>query len=335
MATTPEGDVIWTDEEIDAHRNDPMPDIPVLAGLTPLQTGVGLAMAAMTVAAPGTKAAMLAAAASLDGIHERPMGSNFVPDLTPWYGIGASPWCDEAVSFEGHKSGNLDALGGKFAYCPAHTRWFYNHGLWKYGAGDIGEGDVVFFRWDRRRSLDADHVGVVKTDHGDGTYDVWEGNHNNKFGLVRRDRTYIAGRGRPKYSTQKQEEEMPEYVHLGNKELTIPAKGEVLIHWPDEYADTAGHHANTKHGTSYPSLMTGAKHGTRFGVSISTKDGTPVKWRLREVNPDHGYSTHKTYNPQDHLGWCDAGKHLWVYAIGDGTERVVDIQVKAEYFEYK
>lgn len=188
----------WSDEEIEARRDDPMPDVPTIEGIAPVSS---IAMVATLVAPrPGTRDAMVAQARALVGVREQPMGSNKAPPITPWYGLVGS-WCDMSISYEGYKSGCLPALGGKFCYCPAHTRWFLAHGEWKYGASDIAVGDVVFYNWSRGATLNADHVGLVVHVYADGSFLSAEGNHNDVFGIVHRDKTYVAGRGRPKYAS--------------------------------------------------------------------------------------------------------------------------------------
>jgi Putative peptidoglycan binding domain/CHAP domain len=196
----PVEDTPWTDAQIAARANDPMPDVPVIEGLSPLVVTVEpetMALMAAAAPQPGTRAAMLHVADGLVGLHEQPMGSNHAPPITTEYGVDAS-WCDMSITYEGHHSGNAAAIG-HFAYCPAHSRWFYNRHQWAYGAGDLQPGDVVFYSWGGHHTLDADHVGLVKAVHSDGTFDAYEGNHNDRFGIVRRDHRYVAGRGRPHY----------------------------------------------------------------------------------------------------------------------------------------
>jgi hypothetical protein len=188
----------WSLEEIEARRHNLMPDIPTIAGIAPIDPE-SITMAALLAApALGTREAMIAAAYALVGLREQPMGSNKAPPVTTWYGLIGS-WCDMSISYEGEQSDNLAHLGGKFCYCPAHTRWFLAHGLWEYGAGDLQPGDVVFYNWSKGATLDADHVGLVVHVYSDGTFLAAEGNHNDGFYLVHRDHTYVAGRGRPKY----------------------------------------------------------------------------------------------------------------------------------------
>lgn len=193
--TTP-NDPTWSDAEIEARRNDLMPDVPVLPGIAEVdQTADLTAMAA----ARGTEAAMVQAAQALLGTSEHPPGSNH-NFITQWYGIGDGSWCDMSVSYEAWKSGNAAAVGGMFAYCPSHTRWFLAHGEWKYGGGDLRPGDVVFYNWSRGATLDADHVGVIERVLSDGTFYALEGNTSDVFARRHRDHTYVAGRGRPHYA---------------------------------------------------------------------------------------------------------------------------------------
>ena len=164
---------------------------------------------------PGAVAQIKAARALL-GTTEHPPGSNH-NDITVWYNahiawIGDGAWCDMSVTKEAYDSGNEAAVvggpGKGFAYVPSHTRFFSSRGQWKYGAGDLKPGDVVFFEWGRRRTLDADHVGLVEKVFADGRFYSLEGNISDRFQRVHRDGTYVAGRGRPAYTSTSQEDDM-------------------------------------------------------------------------------------------------------------------------------
>lgn len=239
----------WTPEQIDARRNWHMADVPVLPGIGPGELGqpaeLPAALFTMLVAAAparGSAAAMVAAERALVGVREQPLGSNYAPPITPWYGIGNASWCDECVSYAADKSGNAAAVGGKFAYCPAHTRWFLSQGRWKYGAGDLREGDVVFYRWSGPiHDLDADHVGVVLHVYADGSFLAGEGNHNDVFAIVHRDATYVAGRGRPNYNAQG--DDMPIRTSLSIDKAQPLKWGEfVPLIWGTENADPKDAH---------------------------------------------------------------------------------------------
>lgn len=251
--------MIWTAQDVEAQRDGPygggpIPDVPVLPGIGEAELPAGFDL--LTAVAPprGTKAAMIAAAYGLRGVREQPMGSNHAPPVTTWYGLGNVSWCDETVSFEGDQSGNAAAIGGRFAFCPAHTRWFLLQGQWDYGAGDIEEGDVVFYRWDRARSLDAEHVGLVVHKYADGTFLSAEGNHDDRFEIVHRDGTYVAGRGRPKYNPQ--EDTLKTVVDLGaHQPQTIKAGERRSLSYELEYADQDKVHTDAAKGTRYPSVF--------------------------------------------------------------------------------
>ena len=77
----------------------------------------------------GTAAGMIEQARLLLGTGEHPPGSNH-NQLTDWYGVGNTPWCDIAISFEAGHSDNLAAIGWKFAWTVAHANSFRDRGRW-------------------------------------------------------------------------------------------------------------------------------------------------------------------------------------------------------------
>jgi peptidoglycan hydrolase-like protein with peptidoglycan-binding domain len=141
---------------------------------------------------------MLAQSRALLGTAEHPPGSNH-NFITEWYGFD-SPWCDMAVSYAAARSGNLDAVMGRFAWTPAHAWAFWRAGRWHYGIGGIRAGDVVFFDWSGTRSIDnIDHVGVVEAVRAEGTIITLEGNTADAFLRRVRNAACIVGYGRPAY----------------------------------------------------------------------------------------------------------------------------------------
>ena len=157
----------------------------------------------------GTAAAMIAQARELlaRGVREQPMGSNHAPPITTWYGLGNVAWCDEAISYEAAHSGNLEAIGGRFAYTVAHAHWFASHGRWHTGISGIRPGDIVFFDWTATRLIAAiDHVGLVERVLPDGTIHTLEGNTSDVFARRHRDATYVAGYGRPTYTPAEEDD---------------------------------------------------------------------------------------------------------------------------------
>jgi peptidoglycan hydrolase-like protein with peptidoglycan-binding domain len=105
-----------------------------------------------------------------------------------------------AVSYAAAHSGNLAAMGGKFAYTVAHARYFQKKGRWRYGIGGIRPGDIVFFDWSGSRSIGAiDHVGIVEAVHSNRTITTLEGNTSDAFRRRRRNSACIVGYGRPAY----------------------------------------------------------------------------------------------------------------------------------------
>ncbi len=112
-------------------------------------------------------------------------------------------WCNAAITWWAHKSGNAEAVclapNGHYAYTVWHAQAFERAGQWHYGSKGIKAGDVVFFDWWGQDRISAiDHVGLVVDVKSDGIHTI-EGNINNR--VERRVRTdwEIAGYGRPKY----------------------------------------------------------------------------------------------------------------------------------------
>lgn len=115
-------------------------------------------------------------------------------------------WCDGAVTYWAHKSGNAKAVcfsdRGHFAYTVAHADAFEERGQWHVDVAGIRRGDIVFFDWSGSNSIGAiDHVGLVTGVNSDGTIATIEGNINSVVGRFRRTAAEIAGYGRPNYST--------------------------------------------------------------------------------------------------------------------------------------
>lgn len=160
---------------------------------------------------------LIAAGRKLLGTTEHPPGSNH-NFITEWYNanvdrIGDGAWCDMSVTYEAWHSDNQAAIGGGFAYVPAHAEWFRAHGRWHYGISGIKSGDVVFFEWSGRRTTNADHVGVVERVLSDGTIYTLEGNIADAFRREHRDGTYVAGYGRPFYDTEEDDLKLTDVVN--------------------------------------------------------------------------------------------------------------------------
>lgn len=146
----------------------------------------------------GTAAGMIAEARALLGLGENPPGSNR-NKVSEWYGL-IGPWCDMTITWCATRSGNLNAVGGRFAYTVYHAQKFQSMGRWHYGLGGIKPGDVVFFDWSGSGRIAAiDHVGLVEAVNSDGTITTLEGNTSNKMMRRRRGGKIIVGYGRPAY----------------------------------------------------------------------------------------------------------------------------------------
>jgi peptidoglycan hydrolase-like protein with peptidoglycan-binding domain len=146
----------------------------------------------------GDVAGMIAQARLLLGMGENPPGSNH-NIITTWFGVD-TPWCDIAISYVAAHSDNLDAVFGKFAWCPAHAQAFQRNGRWRYGLGGVRAGDVVFFDWSGTRLIEnIDHVGLVEATHSDNTITTLEGNTSDGYFRRVRNSAVVVGYGRPLY----------------------------------------------------------------------------------------------------------------------------------------
>jgi peptidoglycan hydrolase-like protein with peptidoglycan-binding domain len=155
----------------------------------------------------GTAAEMLAEARKSLGLGE--------PNhIQSWYRSrhgsaygGNFAWCDAAVTFWAHQSGNAGAVlpGGDRAYTVSHAEDFRKAGRWHAGTtanvNAAKVGDVVFFDWGATNTIGAiDHVGIVEKVLGGGRLQTIEGNTADVCARRIRSAGVIAGLGRPAYS---------------------------------------------------------------------------------------------------------------------------------------
>ena len=121
---------------------------------------------------------------------------------------GGTAWCAAYVCYVFHQAGADSLIPVKSANCGTLARGFYDKGqLVKSG---YKAGDVVFFHWSNDSSgsvpgvYTLDHVGIIISNNGDGSYTTIEGNTGNSaYGecLIRtRYGSQISCCGRPKYS---------------------------------------------------------------------------------------------------------------------------------------
>ncbi len=125
-----------------------------------------------------TQVDVLNRARSWIGTKEQPLGSNHVPGVTDWYGIGNGPWCAMWLSRVFFDAGlPLPATIAKgFAYCPSGVSWFKRQNRWK--TSNPQPGDVVFYQWPG--SDRAEHIGIVEGVNGDGSISAIEANTNTQ-----------------------------------------------------------------------------------------------------------------------------------------------------------
>jgi hypothetical protein len=135
-------------------------------------------------------------------------------DIHRWYAgrnggefrPGSVPWCNMAITYWAHKSGNHSAVcpEGDRAYTVWHAQDFQRKGTWHPGTEanvkKAKPGDIVFFDWGASDSISyVDHVGIVEKNLGDGRVQTIEGNTSNQCLRRVRSAGVIAGFGRPAY----------------------------------------------------------------------------------------------------------------------------------------
>ena len=121
---------------------------------------------------------------------------------------GGTAWCAAYVCYVFSKAGASNLIPVKSANCGVLARGFYDKGqLVKSG---YKTGDVVFFHWSNDSSSSVpgvytlDHVGIIISNNGDGSYTTIEGNTGSsaygECAIRTRYASQISCCGRPKYS---------------------------------------------------------------------------------------------------------------------------------------
>ena len=128
-------------------------------------------------------------------------GNNRVKYNNEFYGkevYGSSyPWCCVFLWWVFRHAGasSLFYNGGQTASCVTLLQWFKNKNQFYSSNGK--PGDIVFFKFGNGRITD--HVGIVVSNNGNGTYTTIEGNSGDYVKCQIRS-TNIVGFGRPSYN---------------------------------------------------------------------------------------------------------------------------------------
>ena len=99
--------------------------------------------------------------------NDRYYGKHVTGNSYPW--CCAFVWC----IFEECGASNLFNDGKKTAYCPTVHQWGKEKGL-TVPISEGQYGDIVLFDWNGDGV--ADHIGLIISRNGNGTYDTVEGN---------------------------------------------------------------------------------------------------------------------------------------------------------------
>lgn len=135
------------------------------------------------------------------GTGESPAGSNN-NFIVRWYNenvepIGEGPWCEMTNTWSMWSGGAKDIKKPR-----AMTTWAagdaqkgVNGSSWHWGTKGMRAGDEVYYDWAGAKGNAAfvDHTGTVERIHGNGTFDVLEGNYQNKLQRVTRDSKFVVG----------------------------------------------------------------------------------------------------------------------------------------------
>ena len=131
--------------------------------------------------------------------NDRYYGKHVAGDSYPW--CCAFVWC----IFEECEASDLFYDGKKTAYCPTVHQWGKEKGL-TVPISEGQYGDIVLFDWNGDGV--ADHIGLIISRNGNGTYDTVEGNtstynYTNGGYVLQMTRYYssIIAIIRPKYGT--------------------------------------------------------------------------------------------------------------------------------------
>ena len=126
------------------------------------------------------------------------------------YNVGGdTAWCAAYVCYIFNKAGANNLIPVRSANCGVLARGFYDKG--QLVTSGYKAGDIVFFHWSNASSgsvpgvYTLDHVGIIISNNGDGSYTTIEGNTGNSaYGecAIRTRYSYqISCCGRPKYSS--------------------------------------------------------------------------------------------------------------------------------------
>jgi hypothetical protein len=278
---------------------------------------------------------ILTLAASQIGTAESPLGSNKVK-YSRWYGLIGS-WCFMFICWLFDQLGALALIFGKHAYVPDFKAIFSPHG--EFHTSNPKPGDLVAF--DFNASGEPEHIGIVEKVISGSYIQTIEGNTSDRVMRRTRYRGYVYGYATPKYGTTSQEDDMPDYVSLGqSKGQDCPAGKESNLIWDTENSDISKAHADG----AYPGIFSGGKNGSRYVISVMNTDEAHVPagyFRVIETDPKKNYAQHKhsaklAMTPTNQVitltGTADPGMHVYVSYCPPAKEHV-DLEVHVQKWD--
>jgi hypothetical protein len=142
------------------------------------------------------------------GTGESPAGSNN-NFIVRWYNenvepIGEGPWCEMTNTWSMWSGGakELKKPRAMTTWAAGDAQKGVNGSSWHWGTKGMRAGDEVYYDWAGAKGNAAfvDHTGTVERIHGNGTFDVLEGNYQNKLQRVTRDSKFVVGYARLDWS---------------------------------------------------------------------------------------------------------------------------------------
>ncbi len=201
-------------------------------------------------------------------IHEDPPRSNCAPPITVWasrYGYSyGDAWCSWTISYI---IDNVDPALCDGTYSGASVSWLN----WGKHVGRVIPNPVpgaIDIQDHDDDPLWTDHVGLVRNVNADGSWYNYEGNHADRYGVVKRDR-----------SDARHYFVLPKYSEKPSKKKDEPGEDKMEI-------------VEVGKQKRFPAYNDGGLANCGFDITDESSGGTGARIRLffRRNDGDHGYA---------------------------------------------